>query len=707
MGIFSKIKRAITGAIKTIVNVVMKVVSLVSTPFGTPYGAPDAQSQSESFINEVKINKESGVANVPIIYGRRRVGGTRVFVGIDSGGNQGEQVGAAAGTYLRTVTILGFGTQDNDNDVYSGQIGAINGWYKIFIDEKEVPMVRVPDYYWNTATAALPAGRIAGSYATSTLRPPYNVANTRYMYKPVSTSPYAGRLVVELYHNGIGNQGGLMVYPSNPQWTNNHQCMGFSAIVCQYKWLTITTQAQAEANPYGRGVPVVEVEVQGKPIVDLLSASAYPNNLGLTGQSNPVNVLYDYLTKYCGISTSEIDYTQNDSSTSFYKAAYQCNQSVPTYLANGTIGSRKAFTFNGIIDTGKTTMDNVKIILESFRGLMTYRNGKYYLKIENAGDDSDITNIPTNMAPYSVMTLDQDILIGGLKIAGDNIENKFNSVRVTFCDPDANYNATDVYYPENTYSTLSLRQQYLKEDQNKVLLKSITLENCTNRDEAYHYGQVILRRSRNQLAIEAKCTMAAANLTVGDIVRVNNPAVAIDKYCRVISVKLTPEATIELGLIEHVAEAYTFNPVTPEPDRPAFVSIDPYTISAPTNVQIEFKYSPITFSGATPYRDHRISWTKSTSPGVAFYRIFKAREGQQYGDQVGVTVNNFFEINSQCNNFNVKYYVDAVNSTQTVKSTGILVSATITTEYDPASGTSSIINAGTTVQTVGSSQFGG
>jgi hypothetical protein len=704
MGIFSKIKRGIIGAIKGIINIVMKVVSLISMPFGT-LGDTPGQNQQESFINEVKVNKESGVSNVPIIYGRRRVGGTRVFVGIDAGGYQGEQ-NTTGGTYLRTVTVLGFGTQVNDDDVYSGQIGAINGWYKIFIDEKEVPMVRVPDYYWNTATAALPAGRIAGSYASSTLRPPYNIDSVRYMYKPVSTSPYAGRLVVELYHNGVGNQGGLMTFPSNPQWTNNHKCMGFAALVCQFKWLTITTQAQAEANPYGRGVPVVEVEVQGKPIKDLLSASAYPGNLGLAGQSNPVHVLYDYMTTYCGIAPSEIDYTQNDSATSFYKAAYQCNQSVPTYLANGTVGTRKAFTFNGIIDTGKTLMDNVKMILESFRGLLTYRNGKYYLQIDNAGNDSDITNIPTNMATYSVMTLDQDVLIEGLKISGDNIENKFNKVRVTYCDPDANYNATDVYYPEKIPSSYALNQQYLTEDQLKVLEKTITLANCTNRDEAYHYGQVILRRSRNQLAIEAKCTMAAANLAVGDIVRVNNPAVAIDKYCRVMSVKLTPEATIELGLIEHVAEAYTFNPVTPEPDRPAFISIDPFKLDPPTSVSIAFKYSAIIFNGVSPYRDHRISWTKSASPGVAFYRIFKASEGQQYGDQVGVTQNTFFEINSYADNYNVKYYVDAVNSTQTVKSTGILVSATITTEYEPSTGSSTVINAGTATQSVGSTQFG-
>lgn len=697
MGIFSKIKRAITGAIKSIFKVVMKVVSLISSPFGQ-LGDMPGQNQQESFINEVKVNKESGVANVPIIYGRRRVGGTRVYVAVDAGGYQGEEF-TTGGTYLRTVTILGFGNPSRSQ-------GAIQGWYKIYIDEKEVPMVRT-DYSWAPTSYPLLPGVVTGSNALS-YSSPVSSNTGAIIAKPVTSSPYAGRVAVSLHsgYGGIGSGSVFLDFPSNPPWTTKHKCEGFGAIACQFKWLPITTQAQAEANPYGRGVPQVEVEVQGKPIRDIL-ASTYST---VTRQSNPVNVLYDYLTSYCGINASEIDYNNLsfDTTTSFYKAAYQCDQSVPTFLSNGSQGTRKAFTFNGVIDTGRTLMENVKTILESFRGLLTYRNGKYYLKIENAGDDSDITNIPANMAPFSVMTLDQDVLIGGLKISGDNIENKFNSVRVTWVDPDANYNATDVYYPENIPSTYQLRQQYLNEDQLKVLQKTITLPNCTNRDEAYHYGQVVLRRSRNQLAIEAKCTMAAANLAVGDIVRVNNPAVAIDKYCRVQSVKLNPDATVELGLIEHVAEAYTFNPVTPEPDRPAFVSIDPFKLQPPTNVQILFKYSKIVRLGEFNFRRQiRITWTKSTSPGVAFYRIFRVLGRDAYGTQVGTTMNNFFEIDDQqANNHKAEFFVDCVNSSQTVKSVGVLVEQIITTEYEPSSGASSVINTGSTVQSVGPSQFG-
>jgi len=696
MGIFSKIKRAITGAVKSIFKVVMKVVSLISSPFGQ-LGDMPGQNQQESFINEVRINKESGVANVPIIYGRRRVGGTRVYVAVDAGGYQGQEF-TTGGTYLRTVTILGFGNR------YYGE--AIQGWYKIYIDEKEVPMVRT-GYSWDPSSSPLLPGDVTGSYALSYPSPAVSNFGA-VIVKPVTSSPYAGRVAASLHsgRGGIGTRSVILDFPSNPPWTTKHKCEGFGAIVCQFKWLPITTQAQAEANPYGRGVPLVEVEVQGKPIRDILS-STY---ITTTRQSNPVNVLYDYLTSICGINASEIDYNNLsfDTTTSFYKAALQCDQSVPTYLANGTLGSRKAFTFNGVIDTGRTLMENVKTILESFRGLMTYRNGKYYLKIENAGDDNDITNIPTNMATYSVMTLDQDVLIDGLKISGDNIENKFNSVRVTWVDPDANYNATDVYYPENVSGTYALRQQYLAEDQLKVLQKTITLPNCTNRDEAYHYGQVVLRRSRNQLAIEAKCTMAAANLAVGDIVRVNNPAVAIDKYCRVQSVKLNPDATVELGLIEHVAEAYTFNPVTPEPDRPAFVSVDPFKLEPPTNVQVLFKYSKIDRLGEFNFRRQiRITWTKSTSPGVAFYRIFRKLGSDTYGTQLGTTMNNFFEIDDQqANNHRFECFVDCVNAAQTVKSVGVLVQQIITTEYEPSSGASSTINTGSTVQSVGPSQFG-
>jgi len=518
---WKKIKRAITGAIKSIVNVVMKVVSLVSMPFGKPFGGLDGQSQSESFINEVKVNKESGVTNVPIVYGRRRIGGTRVYVGVQKGNSN----------FLTTITTLAYG----------GSYDAVNGFYKIYIDEKEVPLTH--------RGTPLQPGYVTGSFRNN---PGAASSGGNYSTYPISmipsSGPYANRIEIQLSQGGYGDAS-LRTFEMIPPLTSLHSANGFAHLVCRFQWLPITTQAEAEANPYGRGIPQIEVEVQGRPIIDLLGytlneisggAPGIDRNkgFGITNQDNPVNVLYDYMRQGNSfgalISQTDIDVP------SWYKAATQCSQ-----VVNG----RKAFTFNGVIDTGKSHMDNIKIILEHFRGLLTYRNGKYYLKIENAGDDDNITNIPTNMAAYSVMTLDQDVLIGGLKIQGDTVESTFNEVRVTYVDPTANFNATDVYYPAGYVAS------YRTEDKGKRLEKKLSLEGCTNRDEAYHYAQVALLRSRNQMSIEAKCTMAAANLAVGDIVRVTNPAVATDKYCRVYGVKLTPEATVELTLIEHFAEA--------------------------------------------------------------------------------------------------------------------------------------------------------
>lgn len=669
MGIFSKIKRAITGAIKSIVNIVMKVVSLVSMPFGKPFGGLDGQSQSESFINEVKINKESGVSNVPIVYGRRRIGGTRIYVGVQSGNSN----------FLTTITTLMY--------------GQVNGFYKIYIDEKEVPLTH--------RSQPLQPGYVTGSFRGN---PGAATSNGNYLGAPgimvPSSGPYLNRIEIQLAQDtnfaGYGDCtliGNALV----PPLTQQHKAVGFSHLVCRFQWLPITTQAEAEANPYGRGIPQVEIEVQGRPIIDFLgytynevTTQAYGvsvdrnRNYGITNQDNPVNVLFDYMRSLVG--QADFDYG------SWWKAAYQCSQ-----VVNG----RKAFTFNGVIDTGKSHMDNIKIILEHFRGLLTYRNGKYFLKIENAGNDDDITNIPTNMATYSVMTLDQDVLIGGLKIQGDTVESKFNEVRVTYVDPTANFNATDVYYP-----AAGGNSNYYIEDKGKRLEKKLSLEGCTNRDEAYHYAQVALLRSRNQMSIEAKCTMAAANLAVGDIVRVTNPAVATDKYCRVYGVKLTPEATVELTLIEHFAEAYTFNQVASEPDRPAFVSIDPFTIQPPTNVQVTFLQNPVTFNGTAPYRDITISWTKSTSTSAALYRVFRKYGGDN--QLLTTTSNNVYLHPKQYvgGGYAYTYMVDAVNAAHTVKSNGVFVSQVITSQYEPSSGASSVINTGSTVQSVGPSQFG-
>lgn len=91
MGLFSKIFKGITNLLGDVIGF------LVGADF-------DDQSQAQG----VLLNKSSNIANIPVIYGQRRVGGTRVF--LSTGGSKNE--------YLYMALVLCEGEVDSIGDVY-------------------------------------------------------------------------------------------------------------------------------------------------------------------------------------------------------------------------------------------------------------------------------------------------------------------------------------------------------------------------------------------------------------------------------------------------------------------------------------------------------------------------------------------------------------------------------------------------------------
>ena len=87
MGFFSKIFKGIQNLIGDVIGF------LVGADF-------DDQSQAQG----VLVNKSSNIANIPVIYGTRKVGGTRVF--LSTGGNDNEYLYIALVLCVRARYIL-------------------------------------------------------------------------------------------------------------------------------------------------------------------------------------------------------------------------------------------------------------------------------------------------------------------------------------------------------------------------------------------------------------------------------------------------------------------------------------------------------------------------------------------------------------------------------------------------------------------------
>ena len=692
---FRSIVNVVQKAVKVVANIVSSLVSAVTSPFGIKMDVPDygiGQDQTDA-IQGVLLNKDSAVENIPVVYGKRALGGTRVFVSTNGTNNK----------YLYLAFVL--------------CEGQINGLTKLYVDDNEVPL---NSYDHGVQTTA-------------------------------SSGNYQNKIMVQFF-DGRDDQVASSLLQEAPGWDSDHKLSGVAYLAVRFEWVGYNTSDAPNNNPYGGGIPQLRVILEGKKIFNILTAlnpadygaivskpsswsqptnqsvkwtssgtpalsytvrfttsasdsvvnvnltmttggtagastltntvtlineadmstvktfTLGPNtsdqtvtnnideqytlptgsyravfattldNTGVTGSStswtmslaiepptntratlyenetvsytnNPVNVLLDYMrnSRYGkGLSNDVFDWQ------TFRIAAALCEQTV-TY-ANST--TSKAFTCDAVIDTSNTILSNCKIILTGFRGIMPYQQGKYKLLIEHGGDDTDITATPANPTP--VFTVDTDSLIGGIQLEGESKENKINRCVVTYVDPEADYQPNDVIYPEeDSADDLS----FLAQDGAR-LEKKITMPTIADRKIAEQYARVFVKRSRNQKYATFLTTMATANTSVGDLIRINVDTISLDGIFRIVDMRIDSNGNIEVNAIEHQSSAYGITGTGVDYVRPSINLPNPATVTAPTNLVINSgqAYDIISSDGFKIYRIYA-TWTASTDPFVNDYIV--------------------------------------------------------------------------------------
>jgi predicted phage tail protein len=459
----------------------------------------------------------------------------------------------------------------------------------------------------------------------------------------VGSGRYKDRLKAQFF-DGRDDQTVSTLLQEAPNWTSNHRLRGLCYIALRFEWKKIETQEDADNNPYSGGIPQIRVQLQGKKILDLRTINPSTYNTAyasdtLTYDNNPVNVLVDYLRndRYGkGLPNDVFDWT------SFKSAADQCF-TVVTYANADT---SRAFTCDAVIDTANNIMSNCKIILAGFRGIMPYQQGKYFLKVENGGDDSDITATPAS--PTTVFTVTNDHIIGGMTIEGESKQHKCNRCVVTYIDPNANYEPNEVSFPEPGSSDDTT---FLAQDNNIRLEKRITLPTIADRRIAEQYARVFVRRSRSEKLVSFATNLATSNTSVGDLIRVQNTHLSLDAIFRIMDMRLNTAGNVEITALEHQSGAYAIDASGTDYTRPTTSLPDPFQVIAPTNLSVQsgaaFNLQTndegyLTTDSTT--RRLKISWTASTDPFVNEYIVqFKVSSSGSY-QTAGITVDTEFFI---------------------------------------------------------------
>ena len=332
-----KIAREFKRGVKKVQKALGKVISwIVPTPDNPDYGDGDL----ENFESGVLLNKQSNDANIPVIYGERLVGGTRVF--LDSGGGNTNQ-------YLYMAIVMAE--------------GEINSIEEIIVDDKPVT--------W------------ASSLSDGTEVEVNSSDSNFYKADPTVENSSAESLIRVEPHFGTDGQSTSGILSALSNWGSNHKLSGLCYLALRFKW----------NQDAFTGIPKVQARIKGKKVKTYNSSLVEQS---ASFQTNPAWCLLDYLTneRYGkGLAISSIDLQ------SFYDASVICATQVEPYSGASNIN---IFDTNAVLDTSRKIIENVRELVKGCRGYLPYTSGKYKLIIETTGTASITLNEDDIIGGYSL-----------------------------------------------------------------------------------------------------------------------------------------------------------------------------------------------------------------------------------------------------------------------------------------------------------------
>ena len=551
--VFKSVTKVVSSVIGAVSGIANKAVSWVAPQPSVPdYGSFSSPENLET-PRGILINKSSNNAQIPVVYGQRQLGVTRVYLETSGTDNQ----------YLYMACVL-----------CEGEIDSIQS---IKVDDKTVT--------WT------------GSLTHGTVR---DVSSGDSNFYKNSTS----HIRVQAFL-GLDNQVASSVLTTQSNWNSNYRLRGVAYLAFRFKW---------NQDVFG-SIPDIKVTLKGRKVYDPRTATtAYSNNSALC--------LLDYLrnTRYGkGLPNSAFE----TNFQSFQDSADDCETQVTPYSGGSTIDLA---TTNAVLDTSQKVIDNVQKLLNPMRAIFSYNQGAYILKVEKAGT--------------ATKTITSDNVIGGIQIIGEKKSKKYNRCIGTFVNPSKNYQEDTVSFPPADDSGLPLAEQHatlLAEDNNVLLEGNFSFPCVTNPYQAEELCEIILKRSRNALAINVTLTSEFLDLAVGDIVNITYSTASFSaKPFRVMGLTINIDSTVTVELIEHQNDFYDYSNKNEEPIIADTSLPNPTSIEPPASVTLTDDL--VEYNDGTVITRLRVTIGASTDNFVDQYEVEVRQDTDRNGNAI---VDNF------------------------------------------------------------------
>ena len=376
-------------------------------------------NQFDDFERGILINKQSNDSNIPVIYGERLTGGTRVFVETSGTDNK----------YLYMAIVLAE--------------GEINDIEEIRVDDKVVTF--------------------ASSFSDGTEVEVSSSDSNFFKADPNDSNSSKESLIRVQPFYGTDTQSASSLLSTLSSWGSNHKLSGLCYLAIRFTW-----NQDAFA-----GLPRVQARIQGKKVRTYNSSLVEQSP---SYQTNPAWCLLDYLTntRYGkGLSTDEIDLQ------SFYDASQVCETQVTPFAGGSDIN---IFDTNTALDTSRNILDNVREILKGCRGYLPYNAGKYNLVIETTGSASITLTEDNIIGGYSLSTPTKNDRYNRVIVGFVNPDRNYQVDEAQFPPindsglPTADQHATmksadGGFLLEGRFSFSTLTSQYQAEEMAEVILR--------------------------------------------------------------------------------------------------------------------------------------------------------------------------------------------------------------------------------------------
>ena len=267
----------------------------------------------------ILVNKRSNTANIPVVYGERRIGGNRIFIAPSGDGNR----------YLDVVLCI--------------SEGEVEGFRSIQINDEEL--------FFPPSAFDLAGNLIEGTEHAATDG------------GDETSDRYANKVWITTYHGSDTQAADANLVNRQANWSDNHRLRGKSYIYARFDF----------DREVFSGLPNITTVMRGRRLYD-------PRNDTTSYSNNPALVMRDYLTnsRYGrGIETITVD------DDDIEEAANYCELELVLMDADGNESYRgDRYHFNNVLETSESLYDNTQTILQSMRGFLVFSGGFYKLILD-------------------------------------------------------------------------------------------------------------------------------------------------------------------------------------------------------------------------------------------------------------------------------------------------------------------------------------